>query len=70
MFIASVMSACANSGTKDELPYTSDAKYNKALDECYAEAIKIIYSAPPRTSAAHGAKIFFAHCMKAKGYDG
>ncbi len=69
VLLIGLLSACASSHSNDELPYTSDVKYNRALDVCYAEAVKIIYSAPPRTSAAEGAKIFFAHCMKAKGYE-
>jgi hypothetical protein len=68
-FLTGLLSGCANSDTKNKLPYTSDIKYNRALDACYAEAVNIIYSAPPRTSAAYGAKIFFAHCMKSKGYE-
>ena len=69
LLLTVLLSGCTTSNPSAELPYTSDRNYNRALDACYAEAVKIIYSAPPRTSAAEGAKIFFAHCMKAKGYE-
>ncbi|MFC1456278.1 hypothetical protein [Microvirga arabica] len=32
------------------MPRTADLRVNKAIDEYYAGALKIIYTAPPRTA--------------------
>jgi len=41
-----------------ELPRTSDPQVNKALDECYPEALKILYTAPRHTAGEYGASQF------------
>jgi hypothetical protein len=52
-----------------ELTPTGDLQFDRARDECFYEASKIIYAAPPNTSAARGAKDIYAQCMKLKGYE-
>jgi len=52
-----------------ELPRTAGPRVNKAIDECYGDALKIIYTAPPRTASEYGAQQFFKACMKAKGHE-
>jgi hypothetical protein len=52
-----------------ELKPIGDLQFDRARDECFYEASKIIYAAPPNTSAARGAKDVYAQCLKLKGYD-
>ncbi|RDI58725.1 hypothetical protein DES45_105248 [Microvirga subterranea] len=49
-----------------DLKPTGDLKYDRARDECFYEASKAIYLAPPHT--ATGAKDIYAQCLKLKGY--
>ena len=63
------LAGCAQSRQDTELPRTSDPKINKALDECYPDALKILYTAPRHTAGEYRATQFMDACMKAKGYD-
>jgi hypothetical protein len=63
------LAGCAQPRQDTELPRTGDPRVNKAIDECYADALKIIYTAPPRTASEYGAQQFFRACMKAKGHE-
>jgi hypothetical protein len=63
------LAGCAQSRQDMELPRTSDPQINKALDECYPEALKILYTAPRHTAGEYGASQFMKAFMKAKGYD-
>lgn len=48
--------------------YTADPKLNKAHDECFYEAEKLLLSAPPRTAYGYAAKTLYKDCMRLKGY--
>jgi hypothetical protein len=63
------LAGCAQSRQDMELPRTSDPQINKALDECYPEALKILYTAPRHTAGEYGASQFMKACMKSKGHD-
>jgi hypothetical protein len=63
------LAGCAQSRQDMELPRTSDPQVNKALDECYPEALKILYAAPRHTAGEYGASHFMKACMKSKGFD-
>jgi hypothetical protein len=63
------LAGCAQSRQDMELPRTSDPQINKALDECYPEALKLLYTAPRNTAGEYRASQFMDACMKAKGHD-
>jgi hypothetical protein len=51
-----------------KLTRTTDERLNKARDECFSEAEKLIWSASPRTAYGYAARMLYKRCMENKGY--